>query len=168
MKKISTLIQVVSIACLGAFAGAMIMLYTAILSVWKKVTPQDFLDSYSDYSSGIMDTTGPLVMCSLILPLVCFFLTLRNKQSRIYWAFSFLLSAVIMAITLSYFVEVNTSFAEASLGLSLVKTTLDTWGTNHLIRIALAFVSAISAGFGLVKYLSNDHYKIHTNQKHNK
>lgn len=155
MKKISILFQVASITCLGAFVGAMIMLYTAILSFWKKAAPEDFLDWYADYASGIMDATGPLVMSSLILPLVCFFLVIRNKQSRMYWMISFLLSVIIMLFTLSYFVAVNNSFANQSIELDLVKNTLNTWGTNHLIRIALAFASTISGGFGLVQYLSN-------------
>ncbi|MCL6295083.1 anthrone oxygenase family protein [Jejuia spongiicola] len=156
MKKIALIIQVVSIICLGTFTGAMIMLYTAILSFWKKAEPLDFLDWYVEYASGIMGATGPLVMSSLILPLVCFFLVIRIKQSRIYWAISFLLSVIIMAITLSYFVDVNTSFANQSIELNHVKETLDTWGANHLIRILLAFTSATFAGFGLVKYLSKN------------
>ncbi|WP_097046601.1 anthrone oxygenase family protein [Flagellimonas pacifica] len=153
MRKISILIQVISIACLGAFAGAMIMLNTAILSFWKKAAPEDFLDWYADYASGIMDATGPLVMSSLILPLVCFFLVIKNKQSRIYWIISFSLSVIIMIITMGYFVGVNTSFAEQSIELVQIKETLDTWGRNHLIRISLAFASALFAGIGLVKYL---------------
>ncbi|SNZ01167.1 protein of unknown function [Flagellimonas pacifica] len=147
------MIQVISIACLGAFAGAMIMLNTAILSFWKKAAPEDFLDWYADYASGIMDATGPLVMSSLILPLVCFFLVIKNKQSRIYWIISFSLSVIIMIITMGYFVGVNTSFAEQSIELVQIKETLDTWGRNHLIRISLAFASALFAGIGLVKYL---------------
>lgn len=159
MNRIVISFQIVSIILLGAFAGAMIMLYTAILSFWKKSTPQDFLDWYDSYASGIMDATGPLVMASIGLPLICFVLVIRNKQSRVYWLGSFLLSVIIMIITLSYFVNVNTSFVDQSIELDKVKKTLKTWGSNHLIRISLAFLSAIFAGIGLSKYLTNSNFK---------
>ncbi len=149
MKKISILIQIVSIACLGAFFGAMLMLYTAILSLWKQSSPSDFLDWYVDYASGIMDTTGPLVMSSLFLPLLCFILVLKNKQSRVYWAISFLLSVSVMAITMSYFVGVNSSFADRTIELSQISGTLDTWGKLHVVRISLAFMAAVFGGMGL-------------------
>ncbi len=155
MKKITVLIQVVSIISIGAFTGAMIMLYTAILSFWKQASPEDFLNWYANYASGIMDSTGPLVMLSLILPLICIFLVRKIPQSRTYWLISFLLSIVIMVITLSYFVDVNTSFGNKSIELNHVKETLETWGKLHIVRISIAFVSAVFAGIGMVKYLSN-------------
>ena len=155
MKPIAVLFQIVSIILLGAFTGAMIMLYTAILSFWKKTTPQDFLDWYDSYASGIMDATGPLVMASIGLPLICFVLVIKNRESRIYWLGSFLLSVIIMIITLSYFVDINTSFSDQTIKLGKIKETLKTWGDFHLIRILLAFISTLFATIGLVKHISS-------------
>ncbi len=156
MKKIVLLIQVLCIISLGAFTGAMTMLYTAVLSFWKKAPPEDFLNWYSDYSSGITTTTGPLVVLSIILPLICIFLVVKIPKSRVYWIISFLFCAGIMVITMNYFVEVNSSFANKSIELSFIKETLNTWGKLHIIRILMAFVSSVFAGAGMITYLSKN------------
>ncbi len=156
MRKITIAIQIVSIVSMGAFAGAMIMLYTAILSFWKKASPEEFLGWYSNYASGIMDATGPLVMSSILLPLICMVLVWKIPKSRIYWLISLLLSVIIMVITLSYFVDVNTSFADQSIELNRVKETLETWGQFHIIRISIAFISSVFGGMGIVQYLSKN------------
>lgn len=154
MKRLILSIQILSIISIGAFAGAMTMLYTALVSFWKQVPAGDFLHWFSNYSSGIETSTGPLVMLSLILPLISIFLVRKIPKSRMYWLISFLLCIGIMAITMSFFVGANTSFANGSIELDQVKETLNTWGKLHIVRISLAFISSIFAGIGLVNYMS--------------
>lgn len=155
MNKIIVFIQIFAITVIGTFTGAMIMLYTAILAFWKQATSTEFLNWYANYSTGIMDSTGPLLMSSIVLPLICAFLVWRNRQSRMYWLISFILTGMIMLITLNYFVDVNTSFGNKSIELNSIKETLNTWGNFHLVRIFLAFISTLIGAFGLVKYISS-------------
>lgn len=152
--KIVVLIQILTIICLASFTGAMIMLYTAILAFWKQSTSEEFLNWYVNYSSGITDSTGPFLMSSIIMPLICIFLIWKHPQSRKYWVISASLSGMIMIITLSYFVNVNTSFGNKSIAVNQIKETLIVWGNLHLLRISIALVSALSASIGLIKYLS--------------
>ncbi|WP_299105999.1 DUF1772 domain-containing protein [uncultured Tenacibaculum sp.] len=154
MKSLTTIIQILSIIVTGMFSGAMIMLYTAVLSFWKQTKPSGFLIWYSNYSSGIIDSTGPLLMLSICLPLLSFVLVRKFSRINIYWLLSFLLCVLIMIITLIYFVDVNTSFGEKSIEIGNIKSTLNTWGNLHLIRILLALFSSFLGGIGLVKYLS--------------
>lgn len=153
MNRVVVSFQILTITIVGAFTGAMIMLYTAILAFWKLATHAEFLNWYTNYASGIMDATGPLLMSSIILPLISAFLVRNNPKSRKYWIISFFLCGIIMAITLSYFVDVNATFSDRSIEMTTVKNTLNTWGNLHLVRISLAFISTLVGGVGLVKYL---------------
>ncbi|MDW3651027.1 MAG: anthrone oxygenase family protein [Bacteroidia bacterium] len=155
MKRLIFSIQLLGIISIAAFAGAMIMLYTSLVSFWEQIPAEDFFNWYSNYSSGIEATTGPLVMLSLFLPLLAILLVRKIPQSRIYWLISFLLCIGIMAITLSYFVEANTSFATRSIEAAHLNESIHRWGDLHLLRISMALISAVFAGIGLLKYLSN-------------
>lgn len=153
MNRVVVSFQILTITIIGAFTGAMIMLYTAILAFWEQATYTEFLNWYANYASGIMDATGPLLMSSIILPLISTFLVRNNPKSRKYWTISFFLCGIIMIITLSYFVDVNATFSDRSIEITTVKDTLNTWGNLHLVRISLTFISTIVGSVGLVKYL---------------
>ncbi len=155
MKKISLIIQSLSIISVAAFAGAMLMLYTALLSFWKQIPPADFLNWFSIYSSGIETTTGALGILSLILPLISIFLVRKISTSRNYWLLAYALVIGIMIITFSFFLEANSSFVSKSIDINAVGKTLKMWGSLHSIRISMGFLSAIFALVGLTKYISN-------------
>lgn len=155
MKKISLSIQILSIISIASFSGAMLMLYTGPVSFWKKIPPDDFLNWFSNHSSGIEITIGPLVILSMLLPLISVFSTWKIPKSRIYWLISFLFLLGIMAITLSFFLETNSAFAAKSIELDQVNEKLNTWDTLHSIRVVMGFLSAIFAGIGFIRYMSN-------------
>lgn len=155
MKKLRLAIQIISIICLASFAGGMVMLYTALVSFWKQIPPADFLDWFSNYSSGIEDATGPFVKLSMLLPLISIILVWKVPRSRLYWLLSYAFVIGIMVVTFAFFIEANSSFASKTIELSLVAEKVNTWGNLHLLRIGMGFISAILGGIGLVKYIGS-------------
>ena len=132
--------------------GFMLCIYTTLLSFWKQVPPESFLNWFSNYSGGISKGTGPLGMLNLILPLITLTITWSNTNSRAYWLLSFLLILGVIAITMIFFVKTNSSFMNKTIALEAVPDTLVTWGKLHLIRIIMTAIAAISAVIGIIKY----------------
>ncbi len=155
MKKIKFLIQILSVISIAGFAGSMLMLYTSLVSFWKQIPPDQFLDWFSNYSSGITTTTGLFVKLSMLLPLISIVMAWKVSASRNYWLISYAFIIGIMVVTFAFFIGANESFVSKTIELGDVKETLNTWGNLHALRIGLGFLSAFFAALGLAKYLSS-------------
>jgi len=153
MKGFALPIQFLGLIAIAVFAGVMLNIYTGHLSFWKKMPPNEFLNWFSDYSSGITKSTGPLGMLSMALPLISIIFVWNTHQSRVYWIISLLLTIGVIVITMLYFIKTNTSFGNKTIEINEIQDTLNTWGKFHLVRICLAFLSVIFAGIGILKYL---------------
>ncbi len=149
MKKLCLLVQVSSIISIAAFAGSMLMLNTSLVSFWKQIPPNEFLNWFSNYSTGIEMTTGPMLKLTMLLPLISIILVWKIPKSRYYWLTSYMLIIGIMVITVAFFIDANTSFVAKTVELENVKVIVTTWGTLHSIRTNLGFLSALFALIGL-------------------
>ncbi|MBO6515072.1 MAG: DUF1772 domain-containing protein [Bacteroidia bacterium] len=155
MKIVKLVVQILSVISVASFAGAMLMLDTSLVAFWKQVSPDEFLDWFSAYSSGISRTTGIFVKLSMLLPLISLLVNMLNRQAMIYWSLSYICILAIMVITATFFVDANESFVSKTIELGKVPETITTWGRLHAIRTTLAFVSAFLASVGLYKYVSS-------------
>lgn len=155
MKKVRLVIQILSIISIASFAGAMLMLYTSLVSFWEQIPPDDFLNWFSSYSSGITVTTGLLVKLSILFPLISIFITWKIPLSRNYWLIAYVFIIGIMVITFSFFIETNTAFVSKTIELAHVKASIKMWGDLHFIRTIMGFASSFFAVLGLVTYLSS-------------
>ncbi len=155
MKKIKLLVQILSVISIAGFAGSMLMLYTSLVPFWKQLPSEDFLNWFSNYSSGITATTGLFVKLSMLIPLTSIFLTWKTHVSRNYWAISYAFILGIMVITFSFFIEANESFVSKTIELKDVKEAINTWANLHAIRIVFSFLSAFFAALGMIKYISS-------------
>lgn len=153
MKTLRLTFQILGLISVASFAGAMLMLYTALVPFWKQVPPAEFIEWFSNFSSGIQLTTGLLGFASIIFPIASVFLVWKVHKSRLYWILSSVLVIGIMIITFAFFLDANSSFANKTIELNEVANTLNTWGNLHFIRIILGFGSALFAAFGFTNFI---------------
>jgi len=148
-------IQFLGLIIIAAFGGVIFNIYSGHLSFWKKLPPEDFLNWYSNYSSGIIKSTSPLDIISIAILIISVILVWNVPQSRIYWVISLFLIVGIIVITMLYYIKTNSSFSSRTIELSEIRDNFSTWGRIHIVCISMAFFASITAGIGIIKYIQN-------------
>ena len=145
MKQFLRVIPLLVIALNGAFIGAMVLIAVVIAPFWQDSEPQSFLDWFSAYGHIIGKIMIPLGPGVLILSIIAFATTTKNKRSRLLWGLTIIFLAANILYFPIYYLPTNNSFAQQTIAHSEVGSALATWLNLHWQRIFLAAAALITS-----------------------
>lgn len=137
------LFNILAIAGSAMFAGVMLAIGVTLGGYWKSLSASEFLDWFAKNNGFIMQAI-PLVVVPAVLGLAgSLWLGWSDATARGLWLGAILCVAVVLALTIVWFVPNNEQFAAKSIPLDQVPARLDTWLAVHYGRIALAAVASV-------------------------
>lgn len=141
------LFNILAVSGSAMFAGAMLVIGVTLGGYWKSLPPSDFLDWFALNNRFIMQAI-PLVVIPALLGLIgSLWLGWSQAKMRALWIGALLCIAVVLALTIAWFVPTNAQFAAKSIAVDQVPARLNSWLMIHYARIALA---AVGSAFGVL------------------
>jgi len=124
------------------FAGVMLAIGVILGGYWKSLAPADFLDWFADNGSRVQSAVPLVVIPTLIGFAGMLWIDWSNAPNRFLWLGAIVCIAVVLIMTMAWFVPANTAFATKAVAVDAVAGRLDRWLLVHNIRIALAIAAA--------------------------
>jgi hypothetical protein len=124
------------------FAGAMLTIGLSFGSYWKSLTPEAFLDWFSQ-NSHVIGQTIPLFIVPTLFGLAFSIWLGWNEPGRIFWLLAAACFAGVLVITVVYHLPTNSAFTAKSIPLDQVGATLNMWLALHALRVALGLGAAV-------------------------
>ena len=135
------------LAVLGsaAFTGTMLCIGLAFGGYWTSLPPEDFLTWFA-VNNGFVARTIPVVLGPALLGLLgSLWLARRERGARGPWAIATAAMLGVALVTGIYHLPTNAALAGGAILPEAVPTTLRTWLTLHVLRIALALTASAFA-----------------------
>jgi hypothetical protein len=139
---VATLLQLLSVACLGIFAGA--MLTEGFLSVpyWRSLPAAEFLSWYAANDRRLLGYFRPLTSITAAVALAAAVAGWwTNHPARIGATVSAALMLAMIGMFFAIFRAINESFATATVVPADVPRALECWAAWHALRIVLSLVA---------------------------
>ena len=150
MNVVCDVLQLLSVASLGIFAGAMLTEGFVLVPFWRSLTPGNFLAWYAANDQRLLDFFSPLTSVTALFAVgaavASFWTGQRDRWASLVAA---VLSVVIVSTFFLYFKQANTRFAEARISSRDVPAALARWAAWHRARTVLSLVALASALFSL-------------------
>jgi len=133
--------------------GCLVILFVYV-PMWQNSEPAFFINWFAANGKAIGMVMLPLEMAPLMLSLVTLVKFRKlNPQGDTFFLLANTCNFIILVLFLVYFLPANAAFMDKSLPLVEVKEALAEWEVYHVIRTALALLSAFF--FGLAVYTNN-------------
>lgn len=146
MNTACTVLQILSVACLGIFAGAMLTEGFVLVPFWRSLAPADFLAWYAANDRRLLAFFSPVTTLTAVVALATAIVSVWvGAPGRWFAVTASALVLVTVAMFFVYFEAANASFSAASLPVADVPAELARWGTWHAVRTVLSLV-ALAAG----------------------
>lgn len=146
MTDISRALQLVSVACIGVYTGAMLTEGFLNVPYWRSLAPSEFFSWYAANDRRLIGYFRPLTsitaLVALLAAVVCWW---TNDAGRWYATLSAVLLIVMIVLFFAIFREINESFAHATVAPAELPDALRRWGTWHTVRILLSMVALASS-----------------------
>jgi hypothetical protein len=146
MNGITRALQLLSAACLGVYAGAMLTEGFVLVTWWRSIDAADFLAWYAANDSRLVDFFSPLTITTMVGALVAAAASITSGHpGRWLTTAAFVLTAAAVGSYFVYFEAVNASFSSASIAPEAVPAELARWAAWHQGRMLLS-VAALACG----------------------
>lgn len=136
------LFKILAITGSAMFTGVMLAIGVILGSYWKSLPPADFLEWFAQYSHLIKRAIPLVVVPTLVGLAGMLWLDWSNGANRMIWSAAVACIAVVLALTIAYYVPSNAAFAAKSVPAEQVAGRLNTWLMIHNFRIVLAFAAS--------------------------
>ncbi len=143
-----TLVAVAATVILGLSAGSMLNEAVVLVSFWRSISAQDFLDWYAGNAGRLSGYYGPLQVAAALMTIVAAVLyRVPRRAGSGLLTLAAILAVIPLGMFFVYFKSVNESFAAATIDLAEVPAALASWGFWQWVRTAIgigAFVVALA------------------------
>ena len=140
-----TLFAYLAILGSAAFAGTMLCIGFAFGSYWTSLEPQAFLDWFAT-NNGFVARSIPIVALPAAIGLLgSLWLAICDARARSLRITAVACMVGVWIVTVAYHFPANAAFANGSVPVGEVASTLRTWLALHALRIALALAAAAIA-----------------------
>lgn len=139
-------LQLLSVACLGIFAGAMLTEGFLNVPYWQSLPPSEFFAWYAANDARLLGYFRPLTTATAVVALVTAVVSVWTKhpgRRGTVVAAALILAAVAMFFV--YFEAANASFSAASLPAPELAAELSRWGRWHVVRTVLSLAALAAA-----------------------
>ena len=146
MQFLCDVLQLLSVASLGVFAGAMLTEGLVLVPYWRSLAAAEFFAWYAANDRRLLGFFGPLTAVTAVLALATALVALWTGDPGRWLA---LLAAVLAVVVVStfflYFQHANASFTAATLEADALAAELQRWATWHWVRSGLSLAALAAA-----------------------
>lgn len=151
MNKISTLLNILALVVLSAFAGALLFIAVAIVNFWKTTPPELFFSWMSDNFWRFPTIMVPLNLAALLLLILTLVVGWKIQIDRRLPLGLALLPLVACTLTFPiYFAGANAEFLTRSIPLTDVAEKITIWSQWHLLRTVLVILAIGGTSWSLL------------------
>ena len=142
---VGELLRPLSVAGLGAFAGAMLTEGVVLVPYWRALSPSQFFTWYAANDARLLGFFGPLTALVGFVTLAAAGASFSFAHPGRWWALGAAASMFVAILLFPiYFQGANTRFACASIAPDDLAAELTRWAAWHRVRTVLA-VAALAA-----------------------
>ncbi len=146
MNGVTGLLQLLSAACLGIWAGANLAEGFLLVPWWQSLAPADFFAWYAANDRRLLAFFSPLTVVTAVATLLsALALAWTAHPSRRLAAAACVLTLVAVAMFFLYFEAANASFSAASVPRDALAAELARWGNWHHARTVLSLIALACA-----------------------
>jgi hypothetical protein len=139
-------LQLLSVAALGVFAGAMLTEGLVLVPFWRSLAAAEFFAWYAANDRRLLGFFGPLTAVTAVLALAAALVALwTGDPGRWLALLAALLAIVAVSTFFLYFQRANASFAAATLAADDVPAELRRWAAWHWLRSGLSLAALTAA-----------------------
>lgn len=146
MNTLCHVLQLLSVASLGIFAGSMLTEGLVLVPYWRSLPPREFFAWYAANDQRLLGFFGPLTMVTAALTQVA---SLGSFVAEVPGRWPTLVAALLSLTVLStffiYFKQANESFDAASLGHDDLPAELRRWAAWHWMRTGMSLAALTAA-----------------------
>lgn len=144
------MLQALSVAALGVFAGAMLTEGGVLVPYWQSLAPGDFFAWYAANDRRLLGFFGPLTAGAAFLSLAAATVAVWTRDAgRWPAAVAAVLMVVCVVMFPAYFQEANARFAVATIAPADLPAELARWAAWHRVRTGVAVAALAAAILGL-------------------
>jgi hypothetical protein len=144
MNTACSLLQLLSVACLGVFAGAMLTEGFVLVPYWRSLPAADFFAWYAANDRRLLAYFSPVTSVTAVVVLATAAVSMwTGHPGRWASAVACIATLATVAMFFVYFESANASFSAAS--TQDLAAELSRWAAWHNARIALSLVALICA-----------------------
>jgi len=139
MNTTCSLLQFLSIGCLGIFAGAMLTEGFVLVPYWRSLSPAEFFAWYAANDRRLLAFFSPVTSITAVVVLATAAVSLWiGHPGR--WASVIACASILAAVAMffAYFEAANASFSAASVAPSQLSAELSRWAAWHNVRTVLS------------------------------
>lgn len=146
MNNVCAVLQLLSVACLGVFAGAMLTEGFVLVPWWQSLAPADFFAWYAANDARLLAFFSPVTSIAGVVALATAVVSLRTRHPE-RWASVVACASMLAAVAtfFVYFEAANASFSAASVAPADLPAELSRWAAWHQARMVLSLVALGSA-----------------------
>lgn len=136
----------------AAFAGILLAIGVISGGLWQELTPAAFLDQFAATSPHIKKAI-PLALGPAAVGIIGSILLSRERRDlRLLWIGAAAAMTLLLLLTATVHLPLNSAFETRSLALADVPASLDTWILSHGARTGLALAAAMFALIALSRH----------------
>jgi hypothetical protein len=150
MNVVCDVLQLLSVASLGIFAGAMLTEGCVLVPWWRSLSAADFLAWYAANDQRLLDFFSPLTSVMALFAVAAAVASFWTGQTD-RWAslLAAVLSLAIVSTFFLYFKNANARFSESRIEAGEVPAALGRWAAWHWSRTLMSLVALSAALFSL-------------------
>lgn len=142
MADVCSVLQVLSAAVWGVFAGAQLAEGCLLVPYWQSIKPEAFHAWYATNDRRLVAFFGPLTIAVTLVPLaLAVAATLSAHPVRGIAALCAAIGIAVIGGFFAYFKEANARFAAGSIAAADLPAELSRWARWHWVRTMLACVA---------------------------
>lgn len=150
--KNNQLLKLISLTTHALFTGGCFLILFVLVPFWQQSSAENFLSWFSVNSSNIAITMLPLEVIPLLLSVITYSITFKNKDnSRKWWFFNLLSNIAILLLFFVYFMPANSSMHSGTIAIENVANELVKWEKYHIVRTFLTILSILFCIVGIKK-----------------
>ena len=146
MHVVAEVLQLLSAACLGLFAGAMLTEGLVLVPYWRSLAPHEFFAWYAANDRRLVGFFGPLTTATALLAVAAALASLWDGHpGRGPAVLAAALAVSVVATFFVYFRRANETFAAAAVRPDALPAELARWAAWHHARTGVSVVALAAA-----------------------
>jgi hypothetical protein len=146
MKTVYEVIQLLTVAALGVFAGAQLTEGFVLVPFWQSLSAADFFAWYAANDERLLGFFAPLTTATVLVTIAAALGALwRRHADGWLWVVAATLMIAAVATFFVYFEDANARFSAATISSDALPAELMRWATWHWVRTGCS-LTALAAG----------------------
>lgn len=146
MRGTGLMLQFLSVAALGVFAGGMLTEGFVLVPYWRSLAAPEFFAWYAANDERLLGFFGPLTTVAAVAAMLAALVAmLTGAPGRWFALLAALLVLAAVAMFPLYFQGANASFSAASIAAADLPAELARWDAWHRVRIAISALALVAS-----------------------